>query len=67
MRTNIILDSKLVEEAFRYAHVSSKRALIQLALQEFVENHRRHDIRELRGKIKLRSDYDHKALRRDEE
>ncbi len=41
MRINIILDEKLIEEAFHYANVSSKSELIDLVLREFVENHRR--------------------------
>jgi Arc/MetJ family transcription regulator len=63
MRTNIMLDDKLVKEAFRYAHVSTKKELIDLALREFVENHRRKDIRELRGKISIRDEYNYKDLR----
>lgn len=34
-----------------------------LALREFVENHKKHDIHELRGKIQLKPDYAYKALR----
>ncbi|CAN5417591.1 hypothetical protein BH10PSE19_BH10PSE19_09380 [soil metagenome] len=63
MRTNIILDDNLIHEAFRYTTVSSKKALVDLALREFIENHRRRDIRELRGKVKLRDDYNYKELR----
>ncbi len=63
MRTNIVLDDSLVKEAFKYADVSSKRELIDLALREFVKNHARKDLRRLRGKIKLDKQYDHKALR----
>ncbi len=63
MRTNIVLDKELVEEAFRYAGVRTKRELVDLALREFVENHRRKDVRELRGKGLIRPDYDYKALR----
>jgi len=57
MRTNIILDEKLVKEAFRYAQVSTKKELIDLVLRELIENHRRKDIRELRGKIKIHDNY----------
>ncbi len=67
MRTNVVIDNKLIEEAFRYAQVNTKRELIHLALQEFVTNHKRRDIRHLRGKIKLRDDYNHKLLRKDRE
>lgn len=63
MRTNIVLDEKLVQEAFHYASVSTKRDLIDLALREFIANHRIRDVRELRGKVKIRSDYDYKATR----
>lgn len=63
MRTNIVLDEVLVKEAFRYAGVKTKRELVNLALREFVENHRRHDVRELRGQVALKPGYDYKALR----
>lgn len=63
MRTNIELDDELVEAAFRYAPVKTKRELVQLALREFVEHHRRRDLRELRGKGGIAEEYDHKALR----
>jgi Arc/MetJ family transcription regulator len=63
MRTNIVLNEKLVKEAFCYASVSTEEELIDLALREFVENHRRKDIRDLRGKIKIDDKYNHKALR----
>ncbi len=63
MRTNIVLNDQLVKEAFTYAQVDTKKALIELALTEFVENHRRRDVRELRGQVKLDSTYDYKVLR----
>jgi Arc/MetJ family transcription regulator len=63
MRTNIVLDDQLVKEAFNYADVSTKKELINLALREFVENHRRKDVRHLKGKIKIADNYNYKALR----
>jgi Arc/MetJ family transcription regulator len=63
MRTNIVLDDKLIKEAFHYTSVTTKRELVNLALHEFIQNHKRLDIRDLRGKIKLHDDYDYKALR----
>lgn len=62
-RTNIVLDEDLVEEALRYAGVGTRRELVDLALREFVEAHKRCDLRELRGKVRLRPGYDHKRLR----
>ena len=63
MRTNIVLDDCLVREAFRYTKAATKRELVELALREFVENHRRHNILNLRGKVKIRKGYDYKILR----
>ena len=63
MRTNIVLDDELVEEAFRHSNAKTKRELVDMALREFVENHRRKDIRELRGEITFHPGYDYKRLR----
>jgi len=63
MRTNIVLDDDLVEEALQYAGVKTKREVVERALREFVENHRRRDVRELRGTVRIRKGYDHKRLR----
>lgn len=63
MRTNIVLDEKLVKEALRYANVTTKKDLIDLALREFVENHKRKDVRELKGKIKIDDNYNYKKIR----
>lgn len=63
MRTNINLDEELIEEAFRYANVSTKKELVNMALKEFVENNRRLNPEKIKGKIKFRKNYDYKKLR----
>jgi Arc/MetJ family transcription regulator len=63
MRTNIVLDDALVEEAFRHSDAKTKRELVDRALREFVENRKRRDVRKLRGKISFHPGYDYKALR----
>ena len=65
MRTNVVLNDELVDEAFKYSQtVSTKRELIEIALREYVDNRKRKNIGELRGKIKFRENYDHKAMRK---
>jgi len=64
MRTNVVIDDKLLEEAFKYTGFSTKKDLINHVLKEFIDNHRRLDIRDIKGKIKFREDYDYKRLRR---
>ena len=64
MRTNVVLDDKLVEEAFKYSEtIGTKRELLETALREYVDTRKRNNIKDLRGKITFKSDYDYKAMR----
>lgn len=63
MRTNIVLNDELVIEAQALSKIKTKRELIEVALREFVANHKRMDLRELRGINELRADYDYKSSR----
>jgi Arc/MetJ family transcription regulator len=58
MRTNIVLDDVLVSEAMRLGGVRTKRAAVHLALEHFVQEKKRLDLRELRGRIRFRKGYD---------
>ena len=65
MRTNIVLNDKLVEDAFRYSKtISTKRELVEAALKEYVDTRKRKNIKELRGRIKFTDNYDYKAMRK---
>jgi len=65
MRTNIVLDDKLVDEAFKYSQtLSTKRELIEVALKEYVDTRKRKNIKDLRGKISFSENYDYKAMRK---
>jgi Arc/MetJ family transcription regulator len=44
MRTNIELDDKLVNEAMRISGITTKKALVNKALQQFIDS---NDLREL--------------------
>ena len=63
MRTNIVLDDDLVEEAFRVTSARTKRDLVHLALKELIRISRKKNLAELAGRILLRDVYDHKELR----
>ena len=64
MRTNIVLDDNLVDEAFKYAgNIHTKRELIEVALKEFVKTRKVKDLRELKGKIQFDDNYDYKKMR----
>lgn len=63
MRTNIVLDDELVAEAFKYSSVKTKRELVHLALQEFVDRKRRMNLMDLEGHVGFVEEYDYKRMR----
>lgn len=64
MRTNIVLDDNLVEEAFKYSpSIRTKKDLVEIALREYIQNRKIKDLRELKGKIQFSDDYDYKKMR----
>ena len=63
MRTNIVLDDRLVEEAFRLSRIKTKKDLVHQALQEFVETRKRLNLLDLAGKIRFMKNYNYKRLR----
>ncbi len=64
MRTNVVIDDYLINEAFRLTKLKTKKELIKTALQELIENRKRMDLRKIKGKIKFRDDYDYKEMRK---
>jgi len=64
MRTNVVLDDDLVNEAMRLSGIKTKKDIISIALQEFVTSRKRKNILELEGRIKFIDDYDYKDLRK---
>lgn len=63
MRTNVVLDDELINEAIKLSGVKTKRDVIDFALREFVAARKRANLLELEGKIEFRDDYDYKAMR----
>jgi len=65
MRTNIVLDDKLIEEAFNLSGKTTKRELVQEALEEYVANRRKKNLLDIEGKIEFFEGYDYKEMRED--
>jgi len=63
MRTNVLLDDRLVEEALMLSKMRTKKEVIHEALKEFVENRRRLNLLDLSVKINFADGYDYKSLR----
>ena len=62
MRTNIVIDEELLQEAFSVSNARTKKDLIHEALQEYIRLKKRKDLTELAGTIKLSENYDHKHM-----
>ena len=63
LRTNIVLDEALVEEAMEITGARTKKEVVHLALQELVRS-RKKNLTDLAGRIRFRKDFDPKALRK---
>ena len=63
MRTNIVLDDKLVEEAMKLSGAKSKKDVVSKALQEFVKTRKRLNLLDIDGKIEFEKNYDYKRMR----
>ena len=59
----MVLDDDLVEEAFALTGVRTKRELVRLALEELIRARKKKNLFDRAGKLELREDFDHKALR----
>ncbi len=63
MRTNIVIDENLLEEAFSVSEAKTKKDLVHEALRELVRLRKRKDLTELAGTVDFYKDFDHKKLR----
>lgn len=64
MRTNIVIDDKLMEQAMRVSGLTTKKEVVDRALVEFVQRHTRKDLKELQGRIQFADNYDYKTMRK---
>jgi len=64
MRTNIVLDDALVDEARKLTGITTKRALVEEGLKTLIRLKRQQAARQWRGKLKWEGDLD--AMRRDD-
>jgi Arc/MetJ family transcription regulator len=64
MRTNIVIDDKLMKETLRLTGLRTKREAVELGLRTIVRLRKQEEIRRFRGKLKWQGDLD--AMRTDE-
>lgn len=64
MRTNILIDDKLMAATLRATGLSTKREVVELALKTLLKLRQQEKIKQLRGKVTWEGDLD--AMRRDD-
>ncbi len=63
MRTNIVIEDKLMAEALKVSGARSKREVVELGLKTLVRLKRQEHIRGMRGKLRWTGDLE--AMRTD--
>lgn len=63
MRTNIVIDDKLMQDALRATGLKTKREAVELGLRTLLRLRRQEQIRRFRGKLDWQGDLD--AMRTD--
>ena len=63
MRTNIVIDDKLMRDTLRATGLKTKREAVEQGLRSLLRLKRQAEIRKLRGKLNWQGDLD--AMRRD--
>jgi Arc/MetJ family transcription regulator len=63
MRTNIVIDEKLMKETLRLTGLKTKREAVELGLRTIVRLRKQQEIRRFRGKLAWQGDLD--AMRAD--
>lgn len=63
MRTNIVIDDRLMERAIKATGLKTKRAVVEAGLRKLVQLGEQAEIREYRGRLRWEGDLD--EMRRD--
>ena len=63
MRTNIVIDDQLMNDALRVTGLKTKREAVELGLRTLLQLRRQEEIRRFRGKLDWQGDLD--AMRSD--
>lgn len=58
MRTNIVIDDKLMADALKASGASTKKEAVEQGLKLLVQRNKQQGIRKLRGRIKWEGDLD---------
>jgi Arc/MetJ family transcription regulator len=58
MRTNIVIDDKLMNDALKATGLKTKKEAVELGLKTLIKLHQQEGIKKLKGKLKWDGDLD---------
>ncbi len=58
MRTNIVIDDKLINEALKLTDIKTKREVVELGLKALIKLKKQENIKQFKGKLKWQGDLD---------
>ena len=58
MRTNIVIDDKLMADALKATGLTTKKEAVELGLRTLIRQNKQQNLRKLRGKLKWEGDLD---------
>lgn len=58
MRTNIVIDGRLIEEAMNYTGLRTKKKVVDFALRELIKRKKRKKILDFKGRLRWEGDLD---------
>jgi hypothetical protein len=58
MRTNIVIDDQLMDQAINLSGLETKKAVVEQALKLYIQLLQQDALRELRGKLRWEGDLD---------
>lgn len=58
MRTNIVIDDELMNDAIRLTGIKTKREVVEIALKSLIKIKKQENIRDFKGKLKWEGDLD---------
>ncbi len=58
MRTNIVIDDELINEALKLTDIKTKREVVELGLKALIKLKKQENIKQFKGKLKWQGDLD---------
>ncbi|MBI5787426.1 MAG: type II toxin-antitoxin system VapB family antitoxin [Candidatus Schekmanbacteria bacterium] len=63
MRTNIVIDDELIQQAMKLSGLKTKREVVERGLRHIIRMGQKKELANLEGQVEFWPDYDYKNMR----